>query len=84
MVLALIGQVSTWYEVDKDHPEATAKAEDLRTMNLKFNTYWHDLILYADANNSLLQEQDLALIPFDMKKEIDSKMRQLKAMGFEE
>jgi hypothetical protein len=41
-------------------------------------------MLYADENKSLLQEQDLAIIPFDMKKEIESKMRRLNAMGFEE
>lgn len=84
MVLALIGQVSTWYEVDKSHPEAAEKSGDLRVMNLRFNTYWRELMLYADENKSLLQEQDLAIIPFDMKKEIESKMRQLNAMGFEE
>ena len=84
MVLALIEQVSTWYQVDKNHPDATAKSEGFRTMNLRFNAYWHELLLYADANKSLLQERDLALIPFDMKKEIESKMRQLNAMGFED
>jgi hypothetical protein len=84
MVLALIGQVSTWYEVDKDHPDAAAKSQDLRTMNAKFGGYWYDLMGYAVANKSLLREQDLDLIPFDLKKEIDSKMRQLKAMGFVE
>jgi hypothetical protein len=83
MVLALIGQVSTWYELDKDHPDATAKSQDLRTMNAKFESYWDDLIGYAEANKSLLRDQDLEVIPLDMKKEVDSKMRQLKAMGFE-
>ena len=84
MLLALIGQVSNWYEVDKDHPEASAKSADLRLMKSKFATYWHDLIDYSDANQSLLREQDLDVIPFDTKKEIDSKMRQLEAMGFED
>ena len=84
MVLALIGQVSTWYEVDKDHPDATAKSEDLRKMNSTFKSYWRDLMVYLQANKSLLKETDLEVIPFDMKKEIESKMRQLKAMGFEE
>lgn len=84
MLLALIGQVSNWYEIDKDHPEASAKSDDLRNMKLKFDTYWHDLTGYADVNRYLLREQDLEVIPFDMKKEIDSKMRQLEAMGFEE
>lgn len=84
MLLALIGQVSNWYEVDKDHPEAAAKSQDLRNMKSKFDTYWHELIVYADANKSFLGEQDLEVIPFDAKKEIDSKMRQLEAMGFED
>ena len=84
MLLALIGQVSNWYEVDKDHPEASAKTDDLRNMRTKFVTYWSDLMDYADANQSLLREQDLEVIPFDLKKQIDSKMRQLVAMGFEE
>ena len=53
-------------------------------MNAKFGGYWYDLMGYAVANKSLLREQDLDLIPFDLKKEIDSKMRQLKAMGFVE
>jgi len=84
MLLALIGQVSNWYEVDKDHPEAAAKSQDLRNMKSKFDTYWHDLSVYADANQSFLGEQNLEVIPFDTKKEIDSKIRQLEAMGFEE
>jgi hypothetical protein len=84
MVLALIEQVSTWYTVDKDHPTAIAKSEELRRMHPKFLTSWRDLILYSDANKSLLLSEDVEKIPFDLNKDVESKMRQLKAMGFEE
>jgi hypothetical protein len=84
MVLALIEQVSTWYQVDKEHPTAIAKSEELKRMYPKFFASWRDIILYAEANKSLLKEQNLGAIPFDLNKEVESQMRQLKAMGFEE
>jgi hypothetical protein len=84
MVLALIDQVSTWYQVDKDHPNAIAKSDELRKMYPKFLASWRDIILYADANKTLLRAEDLETIPFDLNKDVESKMRQLKAMGFEE
>lgn len=84
MVLSLIDQVSYWYEIDKDHPDAISKSEELRAMYPKYLEAWRDLIFYANANKSLLHVHDYDPIPLSQNKEVSSKMRQLKAMGFEE
>ena len=82
MALALIEQVSTWYEVDKENSVAISKSDQLKLMYPDFQLAWNSLILYADTNKTLLQKGDLGQIPYDLKTEIDRKMRQLEAMGF--
>jgi hypothetical protein len=82
MLLALIDQVSTWYTVDKDHPTALQKSEELRTMYPKFISASNDLSDYLSTNESWFTGHDLDIVPVDLPREVGSKMRQLKAMGF--
>ena len=84
MGLALIDQVSTWYTVDKDHPTAVEKSEELRKMYPRFQEAWRDLRDYVKVNDGLLTKNDLEAIPIDLEEQVTSKMRQLRAMGYEE
>lgn len=85
-VLALIDHAETWLTVDQEHPEAKKVFCDLKAYRLSFLTYMHTLLLTQKAYSSKLDEDDIFLLkePLDMKKEIDSRMRQVSAMGYNE
>jgi hypothetical protein len=80
--LALLEQVSTWYEIDQKHPDALAKSRELRQFwqSFEFN-YVKLLEMFKVAlDKKVLSMPDSVNTLSD---EIDSKLRQLQAMGFE-
>ena len=84
--LALIQQLQTWYEVDKDHPDAEAKSEELRQFYPGFQKEYEKLLRIAALNDRFWKGEEqlkLMLEPFGLQKEIESQMRRLTAMGFE-
>ncbi len=83
--LALIREVSTWYEVDENHPEAKEKGEQLRQFLSQFKSEWGTLLRIYDNNKQRWRNSDLEKMdePLALNKEIDSKKRQLEAMGFD-
>jgi len=89
--LALIERSQTWYEVDKNHPDALEEAKDLRAFYPAFQEEYDKLWKIVIFNKDLWKGKDSAdseafvLIrePFTLNKEIESQMRRLKAMGFE-
>ena len=83
--LALIQEVSTWYEVDSTHPTALAKSRELRDFYSSFREEYGKLALAYRANESLFRDRDILLLEESQgaEKEIESKMRRLKAMGFQ-
>jgi hypothetical protein len=82
MVSTLIDQVSTWYTVDKDHPTAAKKEAELRSQYQTYSDATDALRKFVNSNRGVLAASDLKLIPIELFDQIDSKMRQLKAMGF--
>lgn len=82
--LALIREVSTWYEVDENHPEAKEKGEQLRQCFSQFKREWGTLLRIYDNNKQRWRNSDLEKMdePLSLDKEIDRKKRQLEAMGF--
>ena len=89
--LALLKSLQTWYEVDKDHPYAVAEAAELRQFYPAFQEEYkkmYDVIILNERlwrneqeGTELLMAENPA--PSDLKDEIESQMRRLKAMGFE-
>jgi hypothetical protein len=84
--LALIHAVTTWYEVDNEHPDAVSKSKQLREFFRSFHDEYGHLLLMYKANERILREPDVVILEEAMQKseEIESSMRRLKAMGFEE
>jgi hypothetical protein len=82
--LALIRQVSNWYEVDEDHPEAKEKGEQLRQFLPQFRSEWDTLLRIYQNNKRHWEKSDVEGMEklLALKKEIDSRIRQLEAMGF--
>lgn len=82
--IALIRDVTTWYEVDSSHPDAVAKARQLRDFYAAFHDEYAKLHLTYGANKSFFNGEDIFLLEESMSgaEEIESKMRRLKAMGF--
>jgi hypothetical protein len=83
--LALIRDVTTWYEVDSTNPKATTAAEQLRDFYASFGEEYHKLQLIHEANEKILTSEDILLLQEATKasQEITSKMRRLTAMGFQ-
>lgn len=83
--LALIRDVMTWYEVDPEHPEAVSKSKQLREFLGSFHEEHGHLLAMYFANEGILRKEDILLLDEadSTKKEIESKMRRLKAMGFQ-
>jgi hypothetical protein len=83
--LALIRDVMTWYEVDPEHPEAVSKSRQLREFLGSFHEEHGHLLAMYFANKGVLRKEDILLLDEadSTKKEIESKMRRLKAMGFQ-
>jgi tetratricopeptide (TPR) repeat protein len=83
--LALIADVSTWYEIDPKHPNAVAESQELRKFLTAFKEEYDKLLSIYVINEHLYEKEDRALLqgPGDLSEQIESKMRQLKAMGFE-
>ena len=95
--LALLQQVSVWYEVDPKHPEALAKAKELRQFyksfleeSLKLNRMYQEVAAAANSWGKLSKEEqdqwtqrDNDILEIINSDEIDSKLRQLEAMGFD-
>jgi hypothetical protein len=82
--LALIGQVSTWYEADENHADAIAKSEQLRSFLRQFCDEWDGLANLYNANQLVWRDEETQRFAEagDLKKLIDGKLRQLEAMGF--
>lgn len=83
--LALIRDVTIWYEVDSNHQEALAKSKQLREFYASFHDEYRSLLRMYRANEGILRHGDVLFLEEAMKgsEEIESKMRRLKAMGFE-
>lgn len=82
--LALIREVSIWYEVDENHPDAKEKGEQLRQFFSQFEREWDTMLRIYNNNKQHWRNADLEKLdePLALKKEIESKKRQLQAMGF--
>lgn len=88
--LALIKSLQRWYEVDKYHPDAVAESKELRQFYPAFQEEYNKLLDIINLNDHLWRNESepidlLAKDPdfTDLKDEIESQMRRLKAMGFE-
>jgi tetratricopeptide (TPR) repeat protein len=83
--LALITDVSSWYEINPKHPDAVAESQELRKFFTAFKEEYDKLLTIYVINEHLYEKEDRDLLngPSDLSGQIDSKMRQLKAMGFE-
>jgi len=96
---ALINDVMTWYEVDPKHPDAVAHAETLREFDTTYIDEYKELLTafrdFQDRgifpkelsskgdDKDLTPVLDILMTALDENKEIESLMRQLRAMGFE-
>jgi len=88
--LALIKALETWYEVDKDHPDAIAKSKELRQFYPDYQKEYDKLFRIINLNKQLWRSENeatdvLAEDPElgDLRKDIERQMRRLTAMGFE-
>ncbi|MGO9011492.1 MAG: hypothetical protein ACLQPN_15430 [Bryobacteraceae bacterium] len=83
--LALIRDVTSWYKVDSADPEAVAKSGQLREFYASFREEYGALLLMHQANEDLLRPEDTLVLQEAMKEsdEVESKMRRLRAMGFQ-
>ena len=83
--LALIRDVAVWFEVDPKHSEAVSKAKQLREFYAAFHEEYRRLLFIYRANESILERGDILLLQEAMSgsDELESKMRQVKAMGFQ-
>lgn len=83
--LALILDVTAWYKLDSTDREAVAKSRQLREFYASFHEEYSKLLQICEANADLLKTEDATLLQEAKKEsdEIESKMRRLKAMGFE-
>jgi len=82
--LALIADVSSLCEIDPKQPDAVAKSQELRTFFTAFKEEYDKLLKIYVINQSLYQKEDSKLLnePSALSEQIESKMSQLKAMGF--
>lgn len=82
---ALIDQAEIWLSVDQRHPEAKQTFCDLLSYSVKFDKAFKSLATAYAANKSLLSTTDIeALIePTEMRKAIDRRMWQVRAMGYD-
>ena len=82
--LALIRDVAIWFEVDSKHSEEVSKAKQLREFYAAFHEEYGRLLFIYRANERILGRGVLLLEEaMSGSDELESKMRQLKAMGFE-
>jgi hypothetical protein len=83
--LALIQDVTSWYKIDSTDPEAGAKSRQLRDFYASFREEYGRLLLMYEANADVLRSEDDALLQEATKEseEVESKLRRLRAMGFE-
>jgi len=83
--LALIRDVTSWYRVDSTDREAVAKSRQLRDFYASFREEHGALLLMYEANQDVLKPEDTALLQEAAKEsdEVESKLRRLKAMGFD-
>lgn len=83
--LALIRDLAIWFEVDPKHSEALSKAKQLREFYAAFHDEYSRLLLIYRDNENILGGGDILLLQEALSgaEELESKMRQLKAMGFE-
>lgn len=82
--LALIRSVSYFYEVDEHHPQAITDSEQMRKFLRQFQDEWDGLVRLRSDNPESLGNEDVQKLgeAADLKKQIDSKLKQLQAMGF--
>ena len=91
--LSLITQLQIWYELDKDHPDAVAKSEELGRFFPEYAEEYRKEGKVFDVNKRFLwkttdptvQKEVLLILreSTEIGGKIASQMRQLKAMGFE-
>lgn len=94
--LALLQQVTTWYEVDPHHPDAVAKSKELRqfyrsylTESIKLSKIYQELDAKSPWGKLSPEDREVwGKIDKDIAdarngEEIYSKLRQLEAMGFD-
>ena len=87
MTQALIQKVSTWYTVDKDHPDAIEAQAQLRKFYTEYQVEWRKALGIVVSNETLFVNHEEALMLsdyLDRNTEIERKMRSLEAMGFEQ
>ena len=85
MTLALIGKVSTWFTVDKDHPTAIKVQEQLRQFYSEYHVAWRRVLNIAKINEKLFVNHEEVLmlrVYLESNTQIERKMRSLGAMGF--
>jgi hypothetical protein len=83
-VLALIDQSETWLSIDQDHPTAKKVFCDLKLYHLSFEISFKTLALTYKLYSNLLEPNDILLLDdaVALNESIDSKMRQVTAMGY--